>query len=131
MAAPTPSKPKPLILLAEDDEMVSRLVQRVLSEVGEVIAFSDGQQLFDYLHGPDKPRPALIVTDVMMPKLDGPGLVAKLKAEPILGAIPVIMLTAKSSPKDIIAGINTGVRHYVTKPFQQADFLSKVRKVLG
>lgn len=131
MSAPSTSKPKPLILLAEDDETVGRLVARILAEAGEVVAFPDGQQALDYLTTPGKPRPALIVTDVMMPRLDGPGLVQKLKGDPTLAGIPVIMLTAKSSPKDVIAGINTGVRHYVTKPFQQADLLAKVRKVLG
>lgn len=131
MAAPDTSKPKPLILLAEDDDTVSRLVARILAEVGEVVSFADGQAALDYLLAPGNRRPNLIVTDVMMPRLDGTALVQRLKNEPILGAIPVIMLTAKSSPKDIVAGINTGVRHYVTKPFQQADLLAKVRKVLG
>ncbi len=131
MATPNPAKSKPLILLAEDDDAVSRLVSRVLMEVGEVVTVQDGQAAFDYLHAPDKTRPALIVTDLMMPRMDGLTLVNKLRGEPQLSAIPVIMLTAKGTPRDVISGINAGVRHYVTKPFQQADLLAKVKKVLG
>lgn len=131
MATPPTSKPKPLILLAEDDDAVSRLVGRVLMEVAEVVSVSDGQAAFDYLHSPEKPRPALLVTDVMMPRMDGLTLVNKLRADPKLAGIPVIMLTAKGGPRDVITGINAGVRHYVTKPFQQQDLLAKVKKVLG
>lgn len=131
MAALSTGKSKPVILLAEDDETVNRLVSRVLADVGEVVSCRDGQEAYDYLKSADKPKPNLIITDVMMPRLDGFGLVAKVKAEPALAAIPMIMLTAKGTPKDVISGINSGVRQYITKPFQQADLLAKVKKILG
>jgi DNA-binding response OmpR family regulator len=88
-------------------------------------------EAYQYLTGGQQPAPRLIVTDVMMPRLDGMQLVARLRAEPRLAAIPVIMLTAKGTPRDVIQGINSGVRHYITKPFKQDDLLSKVKKTLG
>lgn len=129
-SAAQPAKPRPLVLLAEDDPVLIRMIARVLADVAEVVQCNDGMEAYAYLRG-ENPIPRLIITDVMMPRLDGMQLVAKLKTEPRLAQIPVIMLTAKGSPRDVIAGINTGVRHYITKPFKQDDFLAKVKKTLG
>jgi len=132
MSSPvTNAKPKPLVLLAEDDPALIRMIAKILAESAEVIQCNDGMEAYTYLTTPANVMPRLIITDVMMPKLDGMQLVAKLRAESRLAQIPVIMLTAKSSPRDVIAGINTGVRHYITKPFKQDDLLTKVKKLLA
>jgi CheY-like chemotaxis protein len=72
----------------------------------------------------------VIVTDLMMPRIDGLTLAKTLKGDPNIGNIPVVMLTAKSGKMDMIIGINAGARHYVTKPFKAADLLDKVKKAL-
>ena len=117
------------ILAVEDDVDVLSLLSRLLSSVGNVQIARDGLEAWQTLEQGFVPD--LIVTDVMMPRMDGTTLVQKLKADPRFTKIPVIMLTAKSSPRDVIAGINTGARHYVTKPFSADDLLGKVKKALG
>jgi DNA-binding response OmpR family regulator len=67
----------------------------------------------------------------MMPDLDGFGVARGLKAIPAVKQVPIIFLTARTSPTDIIKGIQTGARHYIQKPFSIEDVLSKVKKTLG
>lgn len=124
-------KPKPIVLVAEDDPILMKMISRLLADFVEVVQCNDGMEAYLYLHRPESPMPRLIVTDVMMPRLDGMQLVSRLRTEARLSQIPVIMLTAKGTPKDVIAGINSGVRHYITKPFKQDDLISKVKKTLG
>ena len=76
-------------------------------------------------------QPDLIVTDVMMPRMDGITLAKTLKNDPTIGNIPLVMLTAKSGPLDMITGINAGARHYITKPFKASDLIDKVKKALA
>jgi len=65
-----------------------------------------------------------------MPRLDGLALSKKMKENPNTARIPVIMLTAKGSPKDVIGGINAGARAYLTKPFKQEELLEKAKRAL-
>ncbi|MEM1417866.1 MAG: response regulator, partial [Myxococcota bacterium] len=74
--------------------------------------------------------PDLIVTDLRMPRLDGLSLSRRLKADASLQHVPIIMLTAKGRPGDMVEGINAGARHYLTKPFKRDELLDKVRTVL-
>jgi putative two-component system response regulator len=75
--------------------------------------------------------PALVLLDVMMPGIDGHGVAAEIRKNPALKAVPIIFLTAKSGATDVIKGIQSGARHYITKPFKIDDVLAKVKKVLG
>jgi len=68
---------------------------------------------------------------VMMPGLDGHGVAAAVRQLPGLKAIPIIFLTAKTGPAEVIKGIQSGARHYLTKPFKIDDLLLRVKKVLG
>ena len=128
--AAQPAKPRPLVLLAEDDPALIGMNPKILGEIAEVVQCRDGMEAYEYLRTTEKALPKLIITDVMMPRLDGMQLVAKLRLDARLAQIPVIMLTAKGTPKDVITGITAGVRHYITKPFKQDDFLTKVKKTL-
>jgi CheY-like chemotaxis protein len=101
----------------------------MLQVVGEVTVAKDGQEAYDMLKSGYKPD--VIVTDVMMPRMDGLTLAKTLKKDPDIGNIPLVMLTAKSGPLDMITGINAGARHYVTKPFKAADLIDKVKKALA
>jgi CheY-like chemotaxis protein len=75
--------------------------------------------------------PAAMVCDVNMPRLDGLSLARQLKKDPQRKAIPIVFLTAKSSPLDVIEGINAGARHYLTKPFKMTELIEKVDAVSG
>jgi CheY-like chemotaxis protein len=118
----------PKILVVEDDADLLQMIKTMLQSVGEITLARDGQEALDLLKNGF--RPDVIVTDLMMPRVDGLTLAKTLKNDPSVGSIPLVMLTAKSGPMDMITGINAGARHYVTKPFKAADLIDKVKKAL-
>lgn len=116
------------ILVVEDDGDLLPMIKSMLQSLGEVTLANDGQEALDLIrHGL---KPDVIVTDVMMPRVDGVTLAKTLKKQPELAAIPLVMLTAKSGPLDMVTGINAGARHYVTKPFKASELVDKVKKAL-
>ncbi|MCA9609831.1 MAG: response regulator [Myxococcales bacterium] len=119
---------RPRILVAEDDPDLLRMLEHVMRALGDVVTAVDGQ---DALEKAKAARPDVIVTDVMMPRMDGFTLAKELKLSPGLANVPVVMLTARTGPRDVIAGINAGARFYVTKPFKTEELVAKVRKALG
>jgi len=119
---------RPRILVAEDDPDVLRMLEHVMKALGDVVTAFDGQDAFEKAKAG---RPDVVVTDVMMPRMDGFTLAKQLKATPGLDTVPVVMLTARTGPRDVIAGINAGARFYVTKPFKTEELVAKVRKALG
>ena len=116
------------ILVVEDDPDIQRLVTAVLSKEYEVRSVEDGLAALMALE--QGFRPDLIVADIMMPRLDGLTLVKALKQSPATANIPVMFLTAKSSPRDVIEGINLGARCYLTKPFKVDELIQKVHRIL-
>ena len=125
---PTTGHVKPKILVVEDDGDLLFMIKTMLQAVGDVTLAKDGREALDLMEQGFKPD--VIVTDVMMPRLDGVTLARTLKKYQELQAIPIVMLTAKSGPLDMVTGINAGARHYVTKPFKASELVDKVRKAL-
>lgn len=117
------------IVLAEDDPAIAMMLEKVLTPLYDVSVAHDGNAALALASQP--PRPALLLLDVMMPGLDGLGVAAEVRKSPDLKAVPIIFLTAKSSATDVIKGIQSGARHYITKPFKIDDVLAKVKKALG
>ncbi len=120
---------RPKVLVIDDDTAVRGLVARLLSQSYDVSEAVDGADALDKIVGGE--RPDLIVCDVMMPQMDGLTFSKELKRDPALARIPIVMLTAKTRPSDMVEGINAGARAYVTKPFKSEELLGKVRKALG
>lgn len=120
---------KKRILVAEDDPQSATLLSRILSQDYELVSVEDGAEaLWELQQGP---APDLVVADLMMPEVDGLTLIREMKANPKLKRIPVIIITAKDSAKDVIEGINVGAKHYITKPFKGVEVLEKVKKLIG
>lgn len=113
----------------EDEEDVRAMVSRILSTFGDVTTARDGNEALAILGA--GAAPDIIVTDLMMPRMDGLSLAKELKKVPHLARVPLVMLTARSRPGDMIEGINAGARSYVTKPFKAEDLVAKVKKALG
>jgi CheY-like chemotaxis protein len=124
-----PKPDSPTVLVAEDDASIRMMIVRALATQYTVYEAIDGQHASELL---DRiPAPACIVSDVMMPRMDGIGLAKKVKATASLKWTPLVFLTAKNSPLDVVQGINAGARHYLSKPFKMKELLEKVGSVLG
>jgi CheY-like chemotaxis protein len=75
-------------------------------------------------------QPAVVVLDVMMPKLDGIEVTRRIKADPATAAIPVLLLSAKAQAQDIAVGADAGADAYLTKPFEPLDLLERVASLI-
>ena len=122
------TKDKKRILVAEDDESIATMLVRILSVRYEVHRAQDGKQALALA---DRIRPNLILLDVMMPGLDGYATAQQIRLIPTLKNVSIIFLTAKGGAMDVVKGIQSGARFYVTKPFKMDDLLAKVKKALG
>lgn len=125
------SAPKTVrMLVVEDDQDLALMLRKMLSTLGTVDVAYDGEEAWKKLQA--EPNGFyLVITDIMMPKVDGLELARRMKKDPVLNRVPVIVLTAKAGATDTVAGINAGARFYVTKPFQQDQLIAKVKKALG
>ncbi len=119
---------KPKKILAVDDEQSIRfLVQMSLQSEGyEVITAANGLEALDKVRDE---KPDLVVMDVLMPELDGFATLRRLKEDPASDNIPVIMLTAKDSEADILAGWLRGADIYMTKPFDPWQLIANVNNI--
>jgi DNA-binding response OmpR family regulator len=118
----------PHVLVADDDAWILRMVVTVLEKRGYSVETAvDGE---DAMARAQVRPPDLLITDVMMPKMDGWALVRTLRARPELAMLPVIFLTALSSDDDRIRGFRLGADDYVTKPFRFEELDLRVAKTL-
>ena len=112
------------ILLAEDEAQIGDMVSFKLANAGhDVVRVVDGEAA---LAAAAREHPDVIILDVMMPGLDGFSVLGRLKADPSLRAIPVIMLTARGQERDILSGLQGGAADYVVKPFSLKELLARV-----
>jgi DNA-binding response OmpR family regulator len=118
-----------VVLIADDDRDIVRFVELNLRLEGfEVLVALDGQDALDKALDL---RPSLILLDTMMPRLDGYEVCSRLRDAQPGAPIPVIMLTAKSLEADRAMAFTAGADDWVTKPFDPADLVSKVKARLG
>jgi PAS domain S-box-containing protein len=111
------------VLLADDNADMRDYVQRLLERHYDVVAVGDGQQALESI---GEQLPDLVLTDVMMPQLDGFGLLASIRADARTRSLPVIMLTARAGEEARIDGISAGVDDYLVKPFSARELLARV-----
>lgn len=113
------------ILIVEDDTAISNLLRMVLTDEGyQCVCASDGEEAADIIE--KQPVFDLVLLDVMLPKIDGFELYEYMNAN----ELPVIFLTAKTDVSDKVKGIKLGAEDYMTKPFEVAELLARVERVL-
>src|SRR5918996_4112570 len=118
----------PRILVVDDNSANLEIMEARLAREGyEVITARDGD---DALVTARAQAPDLILLDVMMPGKDGIQVCRELKADPSLPFMPVILVTAKADPDDIVAGLDAGGDEYITKPVDHAALVARVRSIL-
>ncbi len=119
------------ILVADDDRVVRRIVVAKLYGLGyEVTEVEDGREALDLLE--DGEIPDLLITDSNMPRMSGLQLVRAIRDSKStdLVKLPIIMLTARQSERDVIEGLETGLDDYVIKPFSPDELAARVRTAL-
>jgi len=118
----------PRILVADDDKSIVKVVRGYLEQAGyAVLTAADGETA---LHMLRRERPDLVILDLMMPGLDGWEITRVVRADGLLAATPIIMLTAHGEDTDKIVGLALGADDYVTKPFNGREVVARVNALL-
>ncbi|HXS80024.1 MAG TPA: ATP-binding protein [Gammaproteobacteria bacterium] len=118
-----PQTARKRLLLADDNADMRDYVRGLLERHYDVVAVGDGQEALDAIR---ECMPDLVLTDVMMPRLDGFGLLAALRAEARTQSLPVIMLSARAGEDAQLEGLAAGVDDYLIKPFGARELLARV-----
>ncbi|MGE3915927.1 MAG: response regulator [Hyphomicrobiaceae bacterium] len=115
--------PRSLILLVDDNADVRDYVRRLLGQSHDIVAVADGQLALDFLavH-----RPSLILTDIMMPRVDGFQLLREIRGHPQWRDLPVIVLSARAGAEAAQEGIEAGADDYLVKPFTARELSARV-----
>ena len=131
MAPPITSKTEPIInksniLIVEDNENLNDLFQSALAPQFNLTQFNNGACALAFLNKSDIALPELIISDVMMPKMDGYEFCREVKNNEFLSHIPVILLTAKTDEHSRKKGLDSGADDYIGKPFNIANIKTKL-----
>jgi DNA-binding response OmpR family regulator len=128
MPATPPIPTERPILVVDDDAKIVRLVRTYLERDGfMVVTAADGPAALDAI---ERHRPALVVLDLMLPELDGRAVIRAVRGDEEAAATPIIVLSARGSTIDRIAGLEDGADDYLPKPFSPAELVLRVRSVL-
>lgn len=118
------------ILVVDDFATMRRIIRNILKQIGfeNIEEAEDGEQAYAKLKsGSFK----FVVTDWNMPNLDGLGLLKKVRSDPELKNLPVLMVTAESEKEKVIEAIKAGVSNYIVKPFTAEVLKEKMDKILA
>jgi CheY-like chemotaxis protein len=126
------------ILLVEDNERDVELTLAALEEhnlANEVIVARDGEDALDYLYqrgkytGRDGGLPAVVLLDLNLPKVDGMEVLQRMKIDPALKQVPVVMVTSSRVEQDLVRSYELGVNAYVVKPVDFQKFIESIRQI--
>ena len=116
-----------MTVLIEDDPSIRKLVEYSLSSNGiSIVSFPSGEEAFES----DLKDAELFILDIMLPGMDGMEILSRIRKDPTLGRVPVIMLTAKGSEYDIAKGLDDGADDYIPKPFGILELISRVKAAI-
>lgn len=116
------------ILIVEDSPTQALCLERVLEKAGYRVAIAGhAEQALEYLDGT---VPAMVISDIVMPGMDGYELCRRIKDDPRLSHLPVLLITFLSDPVDILRGLHCGADNFITKPYQERDLLSRIQYLL-
>jgi len=121
-------RPKPIILVAEDEQSTLLLMGSMLENLGyEPVLTANGRQALQALQAQ---TPDLVISDVLMPEMDGIALCREIKNDPATRLIPVVLLTGLGGVEDRVRGIEAGADDFISKPFQLAELTARLRSLL-
>jgi DNA-binding response OmpR family regulator len=117
------------ILIAEDSATIRRLVAAWLTAEGyDVVEAADGEEAVEFAW---RELPDLLVLDKVMPKFDGFEVVRALREDPRTQAMPIVMLTERTSEDDVLGGLSLGVEEYIPKPFSPHELSARIQRALA
>lgn len=117
-----------MIYLVEDDENIRELITYTLNTQGlEAEGFARPSLFWNAMRSC---HPSLILLDIMLPEEDGLSILKKIRSNPDIHNIPIIMLTARGSEYDTVHGLDCGADDYIPKPFRMMELLSRIRALL-
>ncbi len=121
-------KTPPQILIADDNPEILDICRIRLAAHGyDILTASDGEEALTVAK---ENLPDLILLDIMMPELNGIEVCQRLRGDPALPFIPIILITAKSEPEDVVAGLEAGAEEYLTKPVDQTALVARAKSML-
>jgi two-component system cell cycle response regulator len=116
------------LLIVEDSHTQALVLKQFLTDNGfDAVCVEDAHAALRWLQSN---TPALIISDVLMPEIDGFALCETIKHTPQIRNVPVVLLTQLSEPEDIVRGLECGADHFVTKPFDNALLLAQISNIL-
>jgi CheY-like chemotaxis protein len=118
-----------VVLVVEDDASIRAMIVRGLGLTYTVFEADDGITATHVLAR--IPAPACIISDWMMPRMDGVTLLKTIRADKDMKRIPLLLLTAKNAPMEVLEGINAGARAYIAKPFKMKELIDKVSTLVS
>ena len=118
---------KPQVLIVEDNEEMRFYLKEIL---GDHVSISEGRHGREGLNWLKTHKPDLIISDVMMPEMDGYEFLAQLKNSGTYRSIPVVMLTARAAEEDLLQGLSLGVDDYIIKPFNARELKIRIHNLL-
>jgi len=117
------------ILIVEDSPTQAELLKHLLEQHGyKVLAATNGKQALALL---DKHTPALVISDIVMPEMDGYELCRQIKSLKSKQDIPVILLTSLSSAEDVLDGLECGADNFITKPYAEEYLIAHVEQIIA
>ncbi|NNE45542.1 MAG: response regulator [Rhodothermales bacterium] len=125
--SPEASATAPIVLVVDNDDEIRAYVRRHLKGLYRVREAEDGLQALESIH---EERPALIISDVMMPRMDGFELCRKVKGDAEFAEIPVVLLTARADEAGQMEGLHAGADDYIPKPFSSAALVARVENLI-
>ncbi len=117
------------ILIAEDEPTQAMKLQFILQQRGYTVSVASNGALA--LQMVKEKRPALVISDIMMPEMDGYALCRSIRAESALNDIHVILLTSHSDPTDVLRGLESGADTFITKPYEAKSLLQRVENIIA
>ena len=116
------------ILIVEDSPTQALLLEEVLATNGYLVSHAaNGKAALEFLR---TEVPAMVITDVVMPEIDGYELCRRIRADHNMTDLPVILLTDLSNPGDVLHGLGVGVNNFIAKPFNEALLISRIEDIL-
>lgn len=117
----------PLIVVADDNPDMRSYVISLLEETYEIIAVENGELALEAIR---KHRPQVVLSDVMMPVMDGCTLTKAIKTDPDLKSIPIILITAQAGKEAVVSGLEIGADDYLPKPFSPEELMARTASAL-